>query len=123
MNTGTTLTEAHEISVYVQALLTVRGQSSGGNVSSGLADFSHSEIFNVDVPAEVDWSSESGVFLSQAVSLCEENFDDDRDVDGVDLAGLAADPGLLELDIFAENFGRTDCPQWYMVDGLTVGCC
>ena len=110
VNAGTTLTEAREVSVYVQALLTVRGQSRGGYVSSGLADFSHSAIFNVDVPEDVDWSSESGVFLSQAVLLCEGNFDDDRDVDGVDLADLAANPGLLDLDIFAENFGRTDCP-------------
>jgi hypothetical protein len=34
----------------------------------------------------------------------------DGDVDGADLAKLAADPGLLALSVFSETFGRVDCP-------------
>lgn len=34
----------------------------------------------------------------------------DGDVDGSDLAKLVVDTGLLELSIFAEVYGRTDCP-------------
>lgn len=44
------------------------------------------------------------------VGACEGDFDSDGDVDGSDLAELAADPGLLDLSSFAANFGRTDCP-------------
>ncbi|CAD7773487.1 hypothetical protein DMNBHIDG_00770 [Candidatus Methanoperedenaceae archaeon GB37] len=36
-------------------------------------------------------------------TLCEGDFDHDGDVDGSDLA------------IFAEDFGRTDCPCWKKV--------
>jgi len=31
-------------------------------------------------------------------------------VDGSDLAQLAANPSLLDLAVFAADFGRTDCP-------------
>ena len=34
------------------------------------------------------------------------DFDDDLDVDGRDLAALAADPGLICLSVFAGSFGR-----------------
>jgi len=37
------------------------------------------------------------------------DFDEDGDVDGTDLAELAANPGLLDLSSFAAEFGRTDC--------------
>jgi hypothetical protein len=40
---------------------------------------------------------------------CEGDFDDDGDVDGSDLAELAANPGLLDLSSFAAEFGRPDC--------------
>jgi hypothetical protein len=34
------------------------------------------------------------------------DFDFDNDVDGSDLATLIADPGLLDIATFAENFGK-----------------
>lgn len=37
------------------------------------------------------------------------DFEDDGDVDGSDLAELAANPGLLYLSSFAAEFGRTNC--------------
>ena len=40
---------------------------------------------------------------------CDGDFDDDGDVDGSDLAALASDLGLLDLPLFAEEFGRTNC--------------
>jgi len=42
--------------------------------------------------------------------LCEGDFDDDGDVDGVNLAILARNPSLLDLAVFAVEFGRIDCP-------------
>jgi hypothetical protein len=46
---------------------------------------------------------------------CTEDFDEDGDVDGRDLAVLAAGYGTSygenDLSAFAEEFGRTDCPE------------
>jgi hypothetical protein len=52
-----------------------------------------------------------GVYLTEKYKYmaCEGDIDKDRDVDGSDLAQLAADPGLLQLSLFAADFGRTDC--------------
>jgi|LGOV01.1.fsa_nt_gb hypothetical protein len=41
---------------------------------------------------------------------CAGDFDGDGDVDGGDLAALAANPDLLDLSVFASGFGKTDCP-------------
>jgi hypothetical protein len=41
---------------------------------------------------------------------CEGDFNHDGDVDGSDLAGLVANPALLDLSTFATEFGSTDCP-------------
>ena len=38
------------------------------------------------------------------------DFDGDGDVDGIDLARLAANPSLLDVFSFAADFGRMDCP-------------
>ncbi len=45
--------------------------------------------------------------VSLGVELYAGDFDADGDVDGSDLATLAANPGLLDLATFAANFGRT----------------
>lgn len=52
-----------------------------------------------------------GVYLTEKYKYmaCEGDIDKDRDVDGSDLAQLAADPGLLQLSLFAADFARTDC--------------
>ena len=47
--------------------------------------------------------------VEAAVPTCPGDFDGDGDVDGLDLAVLAADPGRLDLAIFATYFGRNDC--------------
>ena len=44
-------------------------------------------------------------------SACRTDFDGDNDVDGSDLASFAAAFDKDCLEIFAEKFGRTDCPQ------------
>jgi hypothetical protein len=41
--------------------------------------------------------------------VCQGDFDVDGDVDGSDLATLAASPWLVDLSLFANDFGRTDC--------------
>jgi hypothetical protein len=43
-------------------------------------------------------------------STCPGDFNGDNDVDGSDLAAFADDPGDLDLDEFALNFGKIDCP-------------
>ena len=48
--------------------------------------------------------------LSSEIESWEGDFDKDGDVDGSDLAALAADPDLLDLSLFAADFGGTDCP-------------
>jgi parallel beta-helix repeat protein/predicted outer membrane repeat protein len=42
--------------------------------------------------------------------VCEGDFDTDGDADGSDLA-ILIDSGGADIDIFAEDFGRMDCPQ------------
>jgi len=44
--------------------------------------------------------------------ICPADFDSDGDVDGSDLARLAANPSLLDVFSFAAHFGRTGCPLW-----------
>jgi len=42
-------------------------------------------------------------------SDCEDDFEPDGDVDGVDLATIISS-GAINIDIFAEDFGRVNCP-------------
>ena len=49
--------------------------------------------------------------IDPSVSLCQSDFaPSDGDVDGSDLAAYISDPGDIELENFAAEFGRTDCP-------------
>lgn len=48
--------------------------------------------------------------LSSGIKSYEGDLDQDGDVDGSDLSRLVADPGLLDLSLFAVNFGKTTCP-------------
>ena len=41
---------------------------------------------------------------------CESDYDGDGDVDGSDLADYLFDPGGLDLDVFAADFGKANCP-------------
>jgi len=43
------------------------------------------------------------------IGVCRGDFDDDGDVDGLDLVTLVDDPGLLRLTVFGANLGRSDC--------------
>jgi hypothetical protein len=47
----------------------------------------------------------------QAKAPCKSDFDQDKDVDGTDLAAIAADPDIGDSAVFAGDFGRTDCPD------------
>ena len=48
--------------------------------------------------------------ISALGSICPGDFDGDKDVDGADLAEYIFDSGGLTLDVFAANFGKTNCP-------------
>jgi len=52
------------------------------------------------------WGTRFGSFI---FSLCAGDFDNDGDVDGLDLKELIDDITLLDLNTFAMEFGRTDC--------------
>ena len=49
------------------------------------------------------------VYKPRPPARCEGDFDEDYDVDGSDLAALAAIPALLGLDRFGAEFGQIDC--------------
>jgi hypothetical protein len=52
------------------------------------------------------WGTRFGSFL---FSICAGDFNNDGNVDGLDLKELIDDTGLLNLEEFALEFGRTDC--------------
>ena len=63
---GSTLPEATVYNVPVGAALYVTGQSRGGHVSTGTADFySSAHFLSLDVPEGVSWTSESGFFMKR----------------------------------------------------------
>ncbi len=95
----------------------------GGNPTTNHFDAAYARItLNVDLypnPNFEDiWLGTAGSMMvlevyvkTLCVDACEGDFDHDDDVDGSDLAQLAADPGLLDLSLFAAEFGRTNCPH------------
>lgn len=63
-----------------------------------------------------DWLDDStSMAFIIFLPACTTDFDQDGDVDGSDLAVLAAGYGASydenDLSAFAEEFGRTDCPE------------
>ena len=48
--------------------------------------------------------------ISALGSTCPCDFDGDKDVDGADLVEYIFDSGGLSLEVFAANFGKTNCP-------------
>jgi hypothetical protein len=52
------------------------------------------------------WGTRFGSFV---FSLCEGDFDNDGDVDGSDLSELISGNKILDLDVFALEFGRNGC--------------
>ena len=48
--------------------------------------------------------------ISAFESTCPGDFNGDKDVDGSDLAEYIFDSGGLDLDVFAADFGRANCP-------------
>jgi hypothetical protein len=51
-------------------------------------------------------------YIYNAIDFCEGDFElSDGDVDGSDLASYIADSISISLDVFAADFGRTDCPS------------
>ena len=73
-------------------------------------------LSGVDALSALDGKTVTGGRLNIYNSLsfsgghCNGDLDVDKDVDGSDLAILAGNMGLLNLDDFAAGFGRTDCP-------------
>ena len=134
------------------AVAEVPGEDSG-NMTVAVHDSSTSvpggQPFDLDIGWNLTWTSPYwyGAFslgtdpghpgnlgimnVNIAAAICEGDFDEDRDVDGSDLAVFAADFGRTDcsgdcegdfdndgdvdgsdLAVFAADFGRTDCPNW-----------
>lgn len=71
-----------------------------------LADCVDECVLDDDIPGDVP----VGTITGTIVSGCAGDLDWDGDVDGSDLAQLAASPDLLSLlSSFADEFGRTNC--------------
>ena len=47
---------------------------------------------------------------SVGVNWCEGDFNGDNDVDGSDLNAYTTEPEMPSFQIFADNFGRINCP-------------
>ncbi len=48
--------------------------------------------------------------ITVLASTCPGDLNDDKDVDGSDLAEYIFDSGGLDLEVFAASFGKEDCP-------------
>lgn len=90
---GTTLTEPRIRTIALSSSMSIRGQSAGGEESSGTSEISCG--LHIISSHDIAWTSESGVFFSEGLSQGDNNFD--GDVDGSDLAAFFGD------------FGRNDC--------------
>ena len=78
------------------------------DISGEWLDFYYYDAFN---NLQTEWNDRSWNFAITAYTVIVENackcdFDNDNDVDGSDLAFFA---GMLDLTVFAAEFGRTDC--------------
>ena len=78
--------------------------------SPGLNEGFTGKIDNVAIYKRARSQSKIEETYASIMLRCEGDFDDDSDVDGSDLAALAANPDLLDLFTFALEFGRSNCP-------------
>jgi hypothetical protein len=71
-------------------------------------------LADLEIRTELITAIKNNSFLCKGYKIikCAGDFNNDGDVDGSDLAGLAANPSLLDVFSFAAHFGRTDCPLW-----------
>ena len=90
---GTTLTEPRIRTISFNSRMSIRGQSRGGEESSGTSEISCG--LHIRSSHDIAWTSDSSAFASDALSQGDNNFD--SDVDGSDLAEFIGD------------FGRDDC--------------
>ena len=68
-------------------------------------------IDNVAIYKRARSQSEIEKTYASIMLRCEGDFDNDKDVDGSDLATYAAGGTGITLEAFAADFGRTDCPD------------
>jgi hypothetical protein len=93
------------------------GESSGTTVDLELYDFNDVTARYVRIVGhgntQNDWNSITEVEIygrDDFYNTCPGDFNDDKDVDGLDLVDYLIDSKGLELDVFATNFGKVDCP-------------
>lgn len=80
---------------------------AGRQVEAALPEGNHVVMLTV---TDSDGGSGTASVDIRVARVCKGDLDDDGDVDGVDLARLAKNPRLMDLAVFAVEFGRIDCP-------------
>ncbi len=58
-----------------------------------------------------------GLIASYGDVILDGDFDQDEDVDGLDAATLANNPGLMDLETFSLSFGKLSGNYIYFYDG------
>jgi photosystem II stability/assembly factor-like uncharacterized protein len=91
---------------YTTMLRTVDGGDTWSPVYAGTSNSLKSINF---VNGTDGWIVGGSVIMK--LNLCQGSFDGDGDVDGSDIASLIANPSLINLVRFAQEMGRSDCPQ------------
>jgi hypothetical protein len=93
------------------------GQSSGTTVNHESYDFNDLTARYVRIVGhgntENDWNSINEVEIygrDDFYNTCPGDFNDDKDVDGLDFVDYLIDSKSLGLDVFATSFGKVDCP-------------
>lgn len=91
---------------YSTMLRTINGGETWSPVYAGTTNSLASINF---VNGTDGWVVGGSVIMK--LRLCKGDFDGDRDVDGSDLVGLIVNPSLIDIVKFAQEMGRTGCPQ------------
>ena len=93
---------------------------SGGSGTMGSASFEADGTLNqssplmdpADPPYSMNYELYPGFWyvITALQSTCPGDFDGDKDVDGADLADYLFDSRGLGVNVFADDFGKNNCP-------------
>jgi hypothetical protein len=120
INSGTVLDNHHIVDVEVSAGVgsacpLVASTWAGGTGAAGaMSDFAFQKyvrFISISEQPGVIWLS-TDQFLTMPFDACRGDFNKDGDVDGADLSGLADETDRIDLGLFANQYGRSDCEPY-----------